>query len=200
MSLTEMRGPLRIPAGEARAVALATAAAVRVVDVEGQQVADVFAFTAADIDEYASAEHTRMHVDRLFPRPGESFVTNRRRPIVRLERDDSPGVHDMLCAACDPTRYAALGAPSHRSCQDNLRSVIADLGFPRVEIPQPINLFMNVPVGADGALSLQPAVTRAGDSVTLRAELDLVLVVSACPQDLAPINGEGPTDLALVPA
>jgi uncharacterized protein YcgI (DUF1989 family) len=172
---------------------------VRVVDVHGQQVADVFAFTAADVDEYASAEHTRMHVNRLFPRPGESFVTNRRRPILRLQRDDSPGVHDMLCAACDPARYAALGAPAHRSCAVNLRSVMADLGFSRVEVPQPINLFMNVPVTGDGSLGLEPALTRPGDSVTLRAELDLLLVVSACPQDLVPINGEGPTDLELIP-
>jgi uncharacterized protein len=78
---------------------------VRVIDPDGGQVADVFAFSADDPSEYHSAEHTRVHVGRLFPRVGEQFATNRRRPILTLEADDSPGIHDMLLAACDPTRY-----------------------------------------------------------------------------------------------
>lgn len=187
-----------VPAGEGRGVRVAAAERFRVVDVQGGQVADTFAFVADDVSEYASAEHTRVHLSRLFPRPGEAFVTNRRRPIVLLEADDSPGVHDMLCAACDPTRYAALGVEGwHASCQENLEKVMEELGYGRVEIPQPINLFMNIPVLTDGELGWEPAPTRPGDSVTMRAELDLVLVVSACPQDLVPINAGGPTPIAI---
>lgn len=187
-----------VPAREGRALRVPAGGLVRVTDVEGRQVADLFAFCADDPSEYASAEHTRAYVDRLFPRVGEPFVTNRRRPILALERDDSPGVHDMLCAACDPARFEGLGVAGwHASCEENLRRVMAALGAERVEVPQPINLFMNIPVHADGSLGWEPAPTAAGDSVTLRAALDTIVVVSACPQDIVPINDRNPTSIAL---
>jgi uncharacterized protein len=187
-----------VPAREGRGVRVAAGQRFRVIDVEGGQVADTFAFRADDVGEYHSAEHTRAYVSRLFPRPGEPFVTNRRRPILWLESDDSPGVHDMLCAACDPERYTGLGVEGwHASCQENLRRAMAELGFDRVEVPQPINLFMNIPVRAGGELGWEPAPTRAGDSVTLRAEIDCVVVVSACPQDIVPINNGNPTPIAV---
>jgi hypothetical protein len=161
-------------------------------------VADTFAFRADDVSEYHSAEHTRAYVSRLFPRPGEHFVTNHRRPILRLEEDSSPGIHDMLCAACDPERYTGLGvAGRHASCRENLERAMAGLGFDRIEIPQPINLFMNIPVGDDGTLGWEPAPTGPGDFVTLRAQLDCVVVVSACPQDIVPINDKHPTPVAI---
>src|SRR6266511_680667 len=116
-----------VPARQARAVQVPSGGRFRVVDVEGQQVVDLFAFVADDVSEYASAEHTRIWVNRLFPRPGEEFVTNRRRPILWFEQDNSPGVHDMLCAACDPIRYELLGAKEHASCQENLQRAMAEL-------------------------------------------------------------------------
>jgi uncharacterized protein YcgI (DUF1989 family) len=187
-----------VPAREGRVVRVAAGRRFRVIDVEGGQVADTFAFRADDVSEYHSAEHTRAFVSRLFPRVGEQFVTNRRRPILRLEEDSSPGVHDMLCAACDPERYAGLGVAGwHASCQENLRGAMASLGVPEVEVPQPINLFMNIPVLGDGELGWEPAPTQAGDSVTLRAEIDCFVVVSACPQDIVPINGLHPTPIAI---
>jgi uncharacterized protein YcgI (DUF1989 family) len=194
---------IHIPAREGRGVRIRTGDRVRVIGPEGGQVADVFAFSADDPSEYHSAEHTRVHVGRLFPRVGQQFVTNRRRPILTLETDDSPGIHDMLCAACDPTRYQGLGVESwHASCQENLLGAMQQLGVERVEVPQPINLFMNIPIGADAALGWLPAPTRPGDSTTLRAELDCYVVVSACPQDLVPINAgtPGPIDLEITRA
>jgi len=193
---------IHIPAREGTAVRMASGDRVRVIDPQGGQVADVFAFNADDLSEYHSAEHTRVSCERLFPLPGQAFVTQRRRPILTLEADDSPGIHDMLCAACDPDRYRLLDAPGHASCRDNLERAMAGLGFPHVEIPQPINLFMHIPVGEDSTISFQPAQTRPGDSVTLRAELDLILAVSACPQDIVGINAAqlGPIDLDLLPA
>jgi uncharacterized protein len=189
-----------IPAREGRGVSVRAGDRVRVIDPEGGQVADVFAFSVDDSSEYHSAEHTRVYVDRLFPRVGEQFVTNRRRPILTLEADDSPGVHDMLCAACDPSRYHGLGVEGwHASCQENLLGAMRQLGVERVEVPQPINLFMNIPVGADAELGWLPAPTRPGDSTTLRAELDCYVVVSACPQDLVAINAgtPGPIDVEI---
>jgi uncharacterized protein YcgI (DUF1989 family) len=189
---------LRIPAREARAVRVATDRRFRLVDVEGTQVIDLFAFVDGDVSEYASAEHTRVYVKRLFPAVGEPFVTNRRRPLLVLEEDSSPGVHDMLCAACDPTRYALLGYEGwHASCQENLRSAMAGMGYAAVEVPSPINVFMNVSLDAGGGLTLEPALTKPGDSITLRAELPCIVVASSCPMDLNPINGAGPTDIAI---
>ena len=187
-----------VPAREARAVRVARGRGFKVLDVEGGQVVDVFAFVEGDPDEFASAEHTRVAVGALFPRVGEAFVTNRRRPILRLEEDRSPGVHDMLCAACDPTRYELLGAQGwHASCQENLERAMAELGHERVAIPQPINLFMDARIQPDGSLALGPAPTEPGDHVVLRAELDCVVVASACPQDLNEINHGTPTSVAI---
>jgi uncharacterized protein YcgI (DUF1989 family) len=189
---------LIVPAREGRALRIPAGRSLRVVDLEGQQVGDLFAFVDGDVAEYASAEHTRVGLSRLFPRVGESFLTNRRRPILTLVADDSPGLHDMLCAACDPTRYATLGWSGwHASCEENLRAAMASAGYPETDVPQPVNLFMHVPVASDGSLGFEPARTRPGDSVTLRAELPAIVVLSACPQDLVPINGPGPTSLAI---
>jgi uncharacterized protein len=187
-----------VPAREGRGVRVAAGQRFRVIDVEGVQVADTFAFRADDVSEYHSAEHTRAFVSRLFPRVGEHFVTNHRRPILTLEADASPGIHDMLCAACDPERYTGLGVDGwHASCQENLRRAMAALGVGEVEVPQPINLFMNIPVRDGGELGWEPAPTAAGDSVTLRAEMDCYVVVSACPQDIVPINGQNPSPIAI---
>jgi hypothetical protein len=187
-----------IPAREARAVEVRAGQRFRVVDLEGEQVGDLFAFARDDLSEYHSAEHTRAHVGRLFPAIGERFVTNRRRPILRLVADDSPGHHDMLIAACDPERYRGLGVSGqHASCAENLRTALAALGHTPPVVPQPINVFMHIPIADSGALTWLPAATRPGDSVTFQAEIDCVVVVSACPQDLVGINGHGPTSLAV---
>jgi uncharacterized protein YcgI (DUF1989 family) len=187
-----------IPAREGRAVTVPAGKAFRVVDVEGKQVADLFAFNAADVGEYHSAMHTRAVLSHLFPKVGEAFVTNRRRPILRLEADDTPAVHDMLIAPCDPERYQGLGVQEwHASCRENLELAMRALGHDRICIPASINLFMNIPVEADGSLGWEPAPTAAGDSITLRAEMDTIVVVSACPQDIVPINDRNPTSIAI---
>jgi uncharacterized protein len=189
---------ITVPAREGVAVTVRAGQSFRVIDVEGRQCGDLFAFCAEDVSEYASGPHTRVHVNRLFPRVGEHFVTNRRRPILFFAADHSPGAHDMLVAACDPTRYAGLGVRGwHASCQENLQGAMGRLGFDRIEVPQPINLFTNIPLTRDGELEWRPALTRPGDSVVLRAELDCHVVLSACPQDVVAINDKHPTSLAL---
>lgn len=185
-----------VPGGGGRAVRVRAGEQIRVVDVAGGQVGDVFAVTADG--EHHSAAHTRTHTRRLFPAVGEQFVTDRRRPILTLVADTSPGEHDMLVAACDPRRYALLGAHGHRSCAENLREALAAVGHPHSgPTPQPINVFMRIPVGADGSLTWLPATTSAGDAITFRAELDAVVVVSSCPMDIVGINRGGPSPLAV---
>jgi uncharacterized protein YcgI (DUF1989 family) len=189
---------IQIPAGQGRAFRLPAGTSFRVIDLEGQQVADLFCFCADNPSEYLSAGHTRVALGRLFPRPGEAFETNRRRPILTLLRDDSPGTHDMLCAACSPERYRLLGAQGwHASCEENLRAAMAALQVSDPEIPQPVNLFENNPIGLDGSIGIEPAITKPGDSVTLRTELDSIICVTACPQDMTPLCGERPTPIEI---
>lgn len=190
-----------VPAREGRAVRVAAGQRVRVVDLEGGQVGDVFAFVPGAPGtpaEHLSAAHTRATTDRLFPTLGQRFVTDHRRPILTLVSDTSPGWHDMLIPACDPARYAALGVEGfHASCADNLHRALAGMKLSVPFTPQPVNVFMRIPVEEDGLLRWLPAASRPGDAITFRAETDCVVVVSACPQDLVDINGGEPTPLAL---
>ena len=191
-------GRIVVPAREGRGVRLNAGDRFKCVDLEGHQCGDLFAFNAADIREYASTEHTRVMHNRLFPRVGETFVTNKRESILYFEADDTPGKHDMLIAACDPTRFALLGVEGwHPSCQENLQKVMEGFGFSDIEIPSPINIFTNLPVGEDGTLRWEPALTEADDSITLRAQMDCLVVLTACSQDILPINDKNPTALAI---
>lgn len=186
-----------VPARECRIVTARAGDHVRVVDLEGGQVGDVFAFAAKDPLEFHSASHTRAQVSKLFPAVGEPFLTDRRRPILALVDDTSPGHHDMLIAACDPERYMTLGVGAHDSCAGSLRVAMRERGLPLPVVPQPINVFMNIPVDDLGGLQWLAARSIAGDAITFEALVDCHVAVSACPQDLNAINGEEPTPLAI---
>src|SRR5262245_28119809 len=132
---------IQIPPQEGRAVKAPKGASIRIIDVEGHQVADVFAFNADDVSEYHSPVHTRAALSHLFPREGQAFVSNRRRPMLVLERDDSPAVHDMLIAACDPQRYEGLGVEGHHaSCRENVGLAMKELGHTEIPEPDSINV------------------------------------------------------------
>ena len=188
---------LRVEPTEGRAVALRAGERFAVVVLEGCQVGDIFCFSATGPEEYLSARHTRAHLSKLFPEVGEDFVSNLRRPMLRLVADTSPGVHDMLIAACDPARYELLGVGQHPSCADNARRALASIGVEVADIPQPVNVFMATPVGADGSITWGPSPSRAGDRIEFEALGDVVIAVSACPQDIVPINGGHPSALRL---
>ena len=124
-----------VPAGGGLAVWVRHGEHLRIVDVEGGQVGDLFAFAAADPGEYLSASHTRTSTSRLFPRVGEQFMTNRRRPILTLVADTSPGVHDMLIAACDPERYRMLAPRATPPAQTTCITPWRRLGWPPTPSP-----------------------------------------------------------------
>jgi uncharacterized protein YcgI (DUF1989 family) len=196
---------MRVAARRGKALIVRAGQSVRVTNSFGQQVVDTWAFAAGDIGEHMSMEHTRAALQRLRPRVGDRLVTNRRRPILALAADTSPGVHDTLIAACDRYRYELLGCTEyHDNCTDNLASALAELGLKAPLTPAPLNLFMNIPAAADGGLSFDPPVSRPGDYVDLLAVIDCVAAFSACPQDILPINGTAlqPTafDLAILEA
>jgi uncharacterized protein YcgI (DUF1989 family) len=104
--------------------------------------------------------------------------------------DRSGGIHDTLIAAWVRHRYRQLGCKEyHDNCTDNLHAAMRDLGMIAPETPSPWNLFMNIPVSGDNGLGWEPPVCKPGDWILLRAEMDLAIVFSACPQDMIPING-----------
>jgi uncharacterized protein YcgI (DUF1989 family) len=183
-----------IPARRGKATVLTPGQHVKIINTHGQQVIDTWAFNRADPREFMSMEHSRAALQRIMARVGDSLVTNRRRPIVTLVEDSSPGIHDTLIAACDRYRYELLGCSTyHDNCTDNLAAALAELGLTPPETPSPWNLFMNIPVQPDGSLSFEPPVCKSEDYVLLRAEMDCLIAFSACPQDILPINGVGCT-------
>ncbi|KAI9657926.1 MAG: hypothetical protein M1821_002583 [Bathelium mastoideum] len=159
--------------------------------------------------EYMSLPHTRTGTEHMRPKVDDVFYSNLREPLVTLTEDTSPGIHDTLIAACDPQRYKSLGVKDwekHGSCAENLvfalqefnqkiglkgsRAVGADVTVNMV--PAPLNLFMNIPWDSEGNVKFEATKCKRGDYVRLRAERDVVVVMSSCPQDIVDINGKKP--------
>jgi uncharacterized protein YcgI (DUF1989 family) len=185
-----------LPARSGRAVRLARGQSLKIVNTYRQQVVDCWAFNVADLSEFMSMEHLRASLSRITLRVGDRLVTDRRRPILTLVEDTSPGVHDTRIAACDRWRYRQLGCNDHDNCRDNLFAAMTALELTPPECPCPLNLWMNIPVGQGGAIDWLPPASRPGDYVMLRAELDSVVVMSASPQDMIPVNGATMTPTA----
>ncbi|WOI57892.1 urea carboxylase-associated family protein [Palleronia sp. LCG004] len=181
-----------VPARHGKALRLTRGQAVKLINIHGTQVVDCWAWNAADLEEHMSMEASRVWNQRLNPLVGDTFVTNRRNPILTIVEDTSPGVHDTFMAACDAHRYERLNVKEyHRNCLDNMYEALEELGL---KAPHPIlasfNIFMNIAVQPDGReLKTQPTVTSPDDHIILRAEMDCVVAFSACPQDIVPIQG-----------
>lgn len=161
--------------------------------------------------EFMSMSHTRSCTLHLVPKQNDVLVTNLREPILKVIEDKSPGIHDTLIPACDPPRYRALGVDhweEHGSCAENLVLALKELneraglkGSKAIgadvtinSVPAPLNLFMNIPWDDEGDISFDGPQGKAGDYIRLRAERDVVVVMSACPNDVNGINGEKISD------
>lgn len=186
-----------IPARTSQAFELVAGDSIEILtSAGGSQVVDTWALDAADPRHHLSMAHTRMSLGRLFVHTGDVLVGTDRRPMLRITSDTSAGVHDTLVPACDAERYRQLGAEGyHDNCSDNFRTAlrrtdrgtVADLF--ETAVPAPLNLFMNVPIRADGTFVIEAPTSSPGDAVVLEALRSVVVVLSACPQDLAPTNG-----------
>lgn len=179
-----------IPARHGKAVRVRKQQHLKLINTHGTQVVDTWAFNADDLHEFMSMEHTRPHIGRIIPKVGDVLVTNKRCPILKIVEDTSPGVHDTIIAACDRYRYKFLGVEGyHDNCTDNLYAGMSEIGLTPTEVPQPLNMWMNIPVDRDGNIQWLAPLSKPGDYVLLRAEMDVVMAFSACPQDILPING-----------
>ena len=181
-----------IPGYEGRAVRIGQGGIFRVIDVKGCQIADMFILSADNPHEYFSPALTRQVIFRLTPRPGDLMYSNRRRPMLTFLDDTSPGRHDMAFAPCDPGFYVDLGADaSHPNCRDNFYRAIGELDIRIEPPPDPFNLFQNTVPGADGDFIVGQTLSKAGDYVEFRTEMDVIVVVTACSADL-PFDGIEP--------
>lgn len=184
-----------IPARKGRACRLTRGQAIKIINTHGHQVVDTWAFSAEDLHEFMSNEHTRPTIGTIFPTKGHKLYTNRRRPILDFEEDTSPGIHDTLLAACDDYRYGLLGCTEyHDNCTDNLIAAMRQIGLMPPEVPSPLNLWMNIPVGKNGTTTFEEPLSKPGDYVVLRAAMDCVVAMSACPQDILVINKGNPVE------
>lgn len=181
---------IEIPARKGKAAFVKAGQRIKVINTRGAQVVDTWAFAMYDQREFMSMEHSRSTLAKMMAGVGEHMYTNRRRPIVTLLEDTSPGIHDTLLSACDVHRYALLGCTEyHDNCTDNLAAAMFSLGLSIPQTPCPLNLFMNIPWTPEGVLAYEAPKTQPGDYVTLGACMDLVIAFSACPQDMVPVNG-----------
>ncbi len=179
-----------VPARHGRAIQLSRGQTIRIVSVHGTQVLDVWAFRADDPTEYMSMEHTRSKNSKITLTVGDSYVSDRRRSMLTVLEDTSPGIHDTLLCACNSFIYEESGCKEyHRNCSDNLHEALGEIGMKFPFTPGPLNVFMNIPVNGDRSISRLPPSTRPGDYLKLKADMDLIVVISACPQDISVING-----------
>ena len=188
---------ITIPARKGKAAQVRSGQIITVINTYGQQVVDTWAFNAHDTSEFMSMEHSRHMMGKINPAVGDSLVTNHRRSILTVVEDTTPGIHDTLFAACDRYRYELLGVEGHHdSCTDNLAAAMKEVGAKLPETPGPLNLFQNSPVLDGNRLEIRPPVSKPNQYISLRAEMDLVIAFSACPQDKVPVNGPActPTD------
>jgi uncharacterized protein YcgI (DUF1989 family) len=183
---------IEVPGYQGRAVEVRTGDRIRITDVEGCQIGDLFLIARDDPMEIFSPALTRLVNFTPFPRIGESFVSSRRRPMVTLIADSSPGRHDMTFAPCDPEFYRTLGAgDDHPSCRSNFEQAMRSIGRSIPVYPDPVNVFQNTPVDAQGNYVLGSTLTKPGDCIELRCEMDLVIVLTACSTDV-PLDGVQP--------
>src|SRR4051794_28982996 len=161
--------PLKtLPPQTGTAFELAAGQQLRVIDPEGEQVADFIAFNVADKREWLSSGRSIDYANRIYLTKGDILYSNRSRPMLTIVEDDV-GRHDFLLTPCSPETFEIIyknNAP-HPSCFANLASHLAPFGIPPDSIPTTLNIFMNVEIGTDGTLKILPPRSKAGESILL---------------------------------
>jgi urea carboxylase-associated protein 1 len=193
-------------AGDPWMATLRAGQTLRILDLEGNQAVDTLFYSAADAAERYSATDTIARNGQLYLGLGSKLYSNAGRVMLTIVADTC-GRHDTLGGACssesNTVRYALDKRPMH-SCRDSFMHAICHcreagvLGLTKRDIAPNINFFMNVPVTPDGQLSFEDGISGAGKYVELRAEMDVVVLISNCPQLNNPCNGYNPTPIRLL--
>jgi uncharacterized protein YcgI (DUF1989 family) len=171
---------------------------MRGVDVEGQQVADVMAYHEKDFYEKFDQGAT---MDSLFSskvKKGDQLYSNLYKPMFTVI-EDTVECHDLYMPACRQEMYQLLYGRTHlevmHTCYDNLRTAFEPFGIPKEDMYYPFNAFMNTVIDEKGKLSVELPKSLPGDYIRLRAEMDLIVAVSACPADIGKCNGSSCTSI-----
>ncbi len=180
---------IELPPRKGVAVRLKRGQRLRLVNTFGDQVVDTWAVMAADPTEYMSMEHSRRTTGHLHPEPGDILCSNRRSPMLRIKEERFDGTHDTIVACCDHWLYSHYGCEAgHANCHDNYLSALRDVGVEAKHVPNPLNLWMNVPV-VGNEVEITSPLGKPGDFIVFLAEADVFVVLSACPMDVAPAQG-----------
>lgn len=170
----------------------------RVIDLDGQQVADFICFNLHDLTDKFAPENTQSLNGTLYLTTGHHLYSTKATQLMTIT-DDTCGVHDLIAGSCseytNAFRYGVRGTPN---CRSNFERVLKPYGIPLAEIPYSFNIFMNVPVSPEGKTAIQEPRSKPGDRIDLRANIDLLIAISNCPQERNPCNAWNPTRLQVV--
>lgn len=171
-----------IPPRSGASLKLAKGQMLTVIDPEGEQVSDLIAYNAADIEEYISSGRSIDYASRIFLTTGDILYSNRSNPMLTIVRDDV-GRHDFTLTPCSKEMFRIIYGDEkpHHGCQGNLERAMAPYGVSRDRIPIAFNVFMHVDVNPEsGEIKVLPPLSRPGDSTSFRAEMDLIVALTAC--------------------
>jgi urea carboxylase-associated protein 1 len=168
---------------------------LRIVDLEGQQAVDFLCYNAARPEERYNAADTMKLSGSIFVTRGTSLYSGLGRKLFTVV-EDTCGFHDTIGGCCsaeiNEVRY---GVPDTPNCRDNFLRALAPFGLGIKDIVANVNWFMSVPVGGDGQMAIASGPSKPGDHVELRAEMDVIAVLSNCPQIYNPASGFKPTPI-----
>ncbi|WP_028081576.1 urea amidolyase associated protein UAAP2 [Solimonas soli] len=189
-----------IPATQPWSGSLRRGQVLRIVDLEGQQAVDTLFYNAADFSERYSAQDTLCAQNGAYVTTGTRILSNEGRTMLTVI-GDTCGAHDTSAGACsceaNTVRFGHHTRYMH-ACRENFLVEVAKHGMGKRDIVGNINFFMNVPVEPDGRLAIVDGVSKPGDYVELRAEMDVLCVISNCPQINNPCNGFNPTPVRVL--
>jgi hypothetical protein len=159
---------------------------LRVIDPLGEQVSDLMAFGHEHRAEWLSSGRSIDYNDTICFTAGHALYSNRSNVMLTIVRD-TVGRHDFLYTPCSRETFTLIykRTEPHPSCFDNLARSLAPYGIAPDSIPTTFNIFMNVALSGDGKVSVQPPRSRAGDCIELRAEMDLVVGLTACSAEMS---------------
>ena len=154
---------------------------LKVIDPRGVQVSDMLAYNLGDVREVISNGRTFDYEETIALTTGNRLWSNRSNPMLEIV-EDTVGRHDFLLTPCSEAtfRHFYPEHPVHRGCFGNLAEALAPYGIEPDMIPCAFNIFMNVPVAADGRVTVDPPTSKAGDFIRLRADMDLIVGLTAC--------------------
>jgi uncharacterized protein len=181
------------------ALRVATGQLLRITDPRGEQVSDLMSFASEDPREWLSSGRTIDYANTIYVTAGHTLYSNRSRPMWTIVAD-TVGRHDFLLTPCSPDTFRIIYGTTghHPSCFENLAKSFAPFGIAPDTIPTTLNVFMNVEIAPNGELRILPPRSRAGDHIVLRAEMDMIVGVTACSAELSNNGTFKPIDVELL--